>query len=500
MEEYKVASQFQTIDQRLAVIKFRLWDFAQVFVEIVKGFIREDEVLFRFLMASVFFTASLLLKLDVWLFEKLNLINLYPPMGWPFRVYVPVVIFSPLLTYGAWIRNTKKTFAKNLKEVFDLVGLKNAIGTYPNFLSLEPITGGTMKLRLTNGAFTLSEWQKKKERLEASMRVFIDEIKQVPERGIIEITFSYEPMPAKVTIENIYGFRDYTYLLGRDRSRSYVGDFSESPHLLVAGETGGGKSAFLRQLITTVKVNHPEAEFHLVDLKGGIEFGHLTRVPGIEVISEVAGVSVALQTIASNIERRIEMLKRKHLNDIKLFFASDEFRRMPLEERRRHTLGRRVFVVVDECAEIFLFGLGHEAKETRAIRGAMSRITRLGRAVGIHVILATQRPDKNAVDPQVKTNLTSTICYRVHDHGASLAILGSGRATDLPKIPGRAVMRTGADEVEIQTPFLDFGDSKKVLEQAFKVVLDADDIKAQTLSSSKQEVIIGKEEVGPDHT
>jgi S-DNA-T family DNA segregation ATPase FtsK/SpoIIIE len=125
-------------------------------------------------------------------------------------------------------------------------------------------------------------------------------------------------------------------------------------------------------------------------------------------------------------------------------------------------------VVIDECAEIFLFGLGHEASHTRAIRGAMSSITRLGRFVGVHVVLGTQRPDKQAVDPQVKTNLPSTVCFRIHDHGGSLAVLGTGRATDLPKLPGRAILKTGADEQEIQTPLLEFGEAMKLLEEKFK--------------------------------
>jgi S-DNA-T family DNA segregation ATPase FtsK/SpoIIIE len=102
----------------------------------------------------------------------------------------------------------------------------------------------------------------------------------------------------------------------------------------------------------------------------------------------------------------------------------------------------------------------------------MSTIARLGRFVGVHVILGTQRPDKQAVDPQVKTNMTSTICFRIHDHGGSLAVLGTGRATDLPKLPGRAILRTGADELEIQTPLLEFGEAMKLLEEKFKATPD----------------------------
>lgn len=457
-----------TFEQRLEILKIRLWDIGQVFMELWKGFERKDPALFRFVIGSLVVALGILFQMDVWGFKRVGLWHIYPADGWIFRFYVALTIWTPILAYGVWIRNDKKKFTKKLKEVYDLVGLKNAIGSYPNFLSLEPISGGTMKLRLTNGAFTLSEWQKRKERLEANMRVFIDEIKQVPDKGIIEMTFSYEPMPSKVTIENIFAYRDYRYFLGRDRTKTYVGSFAENPHLLVGGETGGGKSAFMRQLITTIKLNQPEAEFHLVDLKGGVEFGHFEKFPGMKVISEVSSVAAALKTITGDLKIRSQALKDRKLTKIEEFFGTDEFRRLSPEAKAKHILGRRIFVVVDECAEIFLFGLGHDAKHTREVRGAMSTIARLGRFVGVHVILGTQRPDKQAVDPQVKTNLTSTVCFRIHDHGGSLAVLGTGRATDLPKLPGRAILRTGADEQEIQTPLLEFGEAMKFLEEKFK--------------------------------
>jgi hypothetical protein len=440
-----------------------------VFVELWKGFVRQDPILFRCMILGVAAAVAILLQIDVWTFKHTNLWRFYPRDGWVFRFYVLSAIWIPIFGFGIWVRNDKKKFAVKLKEVFDLVGLKNAIGSYPNFLSLEPISGGTMKLRLTNGAFTLSEWQKRKERLEANMRVFIDQIKQVPEKGVVEMTFSYEPMPTKVTIENIRGFRDYKFLIGRDRSKSYIGSFVDNPHFLIGGETGGGKSAFLRQMITTIKVNQPESEFYLLDFKGGVEFWQFEKLPGMRVVSDIAKAARAMREIASSIELKTKKLREMNLTDIKYFFESDQFKRMTTEEKRSHTLGRRIIIVVDECAEIFLFGLGHPAEHTRELRAAMSRITRLGRSVGIHAVIATQRPDKNAVDPQVKTNLPTTVCYRINDIGGSLAVLGNSRATDLPNFPGRAILKSGSEEVEIQTPFLDPKESVKILEEAFKV-------------------------------
>jgi S-DNA-T family DNA segregation ATPase FtsK/SpoIIIE len=456
-----------TFEQRLETLKIRLWNIGQIFAEIGKGYWRQDPTLFRCMVAGLAAGALISMQLDVWAFKQAHAWRFYPHDGWMFRLYVASSIWLPIFAFGIWVRNDKKKFANKLKDVFDLVGLKNALGSYPNFLSLEPITGGTMKLRLTNGAFPLTEWIKRKERLEANMRIFIDEIKQELDKGVTEVTFSYEPMPSKVTIENIRGFRDYKFLIGRDRSKSYVGSFVENPHFLVAGESGGGKSAFVRQLVTTIKVNQPESEFYLLDFKGGVEFWQFEKLPGMKVVSDIAKAARTLNEIASSIELRTKKLREMNLTDINYFFESDHFKRMNTEEKRSHTLGRRIFIVVDECAEIFLFGLGHPAEHTRNLRAAMSRITRLGRSVGIHAVIATQRPDKNAVDPQVKSNLPTTVCYRINDIGGSLAVLGNGRAKDLPGIPGRAVLKTGSQEVEIQTPFLEPKEAVRILEQAF---------------------------------
>lgn len=469
-------SKVVALDSRIEVLRLRFFEVGQVFKELYLGFQRQDEKLLKFILVSNFFAFAILMKWDVLLFKRLNLWHFYPPDGVLFRFYVAMMTLIPILCFGVWVRNSKKVFSKSLKRVFDLVGLRNAIGSYPNFLSLEVLSGGTMKLLTTNGGFTLDEWQSKKERLEANLKIYIDELRQVKEKGFIETTFSYDPMPAKVTIENIWGYRSYRFLFGRDRTKNYLGNFSESPHLLVAGETGKGKSAFLRQLVTTIKLNQPEAIFHLVDLKGGVEFGHFDRIPGMKVISEVSSVAKTLRSIVGSLKVRTQALKERKLSKIEEFFDSHEFKEMTQEKKKEHVLGQRVFVVVDECAEIFLFGLGHAASDTREIRGLMSRLARLGRACGVHLILGTQRPDKNAVDPQVKSNMTTTVAFRISDHGGSLAILGTGRATDLPHhLPGRAILKQGSEEFEIQTPFLDINESIKLLEKKFKLETKIDE-------------------------
>ncbi|MCO5143625.1 MAG: FtsK/SpoIIIE domain-containing protein [Oligoflexia bacterium] len=471
------------------ILKF-LNELLKIFIEIFNGFLRRDKKLYFSLWTSFIIGIFVLFECDIYLFKKFQVLSLYPS-GIFFKIYAHFLVWLPILLFGIAVSFQKKRFHKSLIEVFDLVGLKNSLGSYPRFLLLENLLEKTMILKVTNGGFPLSDWEGKRNRLEANMHIFIDEIKQIQEKGIIEIIFSYEPMPRKMSIDQMDRFNRYNFLLGRDRAREYLYDFSKTPHLLIAGETGGGKSAFMRQLITTIKYNQPESEFYLVDLKGGVEFSIFEKFPKTQVIMEPNGVIKCLNSINGNLKERANALKARKLTKIEDFFDSIEYKKMSNEERLSHILGRRIFVVIDECAEIFLIGKKNSSS-THEIREAISSITRLGRFAGIHVILGTQRPDRQAIDPQVKSNLPATVCFRIHDHGGSLAVLGNGKATKLPNIPGRAILQLGSEEIEIQTPLLDFKEAIKALDEKFpaKASLNLDQKKYEEEKAIKSDIII----------
>ena len=475
------------IDARIENAKRAAMNVAQVFIEIWKGLVRDDPVLFRLCLLGSALGLVVITGVDFWLLKSVDKLRLYPPDGWIWHAYAAGVTILPMLAFGAGQSAKQRKFARGLKDVFDVVGLRNAIGRYPNFISLEMLSGGTQRLRLTSGGFSLNEWKSKQASLGTNLRVFIDEIRDHTDRGIVELTFSFDPMPDRVSVENIKSYREYSFMIGRDRTRSYIGSFAESPHLLVAGESGGGKSSFLRQMIVSLKVNQPEAEFHLVDLKEGIDIAPLSGFLGMHAYQDSKATAKMLIDILTVLQRRLSSLKALRLNDIGQYFATSEYKQKSIEERRRHDLGRRIFVVVDECAELLLFGSGKDGALTREIRSALSRIARLGRAAGVHLVLGTQRPDKSAVDPQVKSNLTTIVCFRLNDIGGSLAVLGTGRANDLPKIKGRAILQQGADEIEIQTPFLDFKSAQDELKSSFGEPADSE--KPANISQSESGIV-----------
>ena len=163
------------------------------------------------------------------------------------------------------------------------------------------------------------------------------------------------------------------------------------------------------------------------------------------------------------IESRLQFLGANGFKDIEAYHESTGFRKKSPEERLADKCGARYFLIIDEFAEVISHGGELSGDAVRSVRDGLSKIARQGRAAGVHLILATQRPDRHVVDAQIKTNMTSTVCFRVNDLGGSLAVLGSKSASELPNVKGRAIFLRGHEEIEVQTPFLEPSNAVAIL-------------------------------------
>jgi len=217
------------------------------------------------------------------------------------------------------------------------------------------------------------------------------------------------------------------------RGRLWV-DLATLPHLLVGGMTGGGKSVFLTQALTHLVLTYRPDRLRLVciDLKGGIELDALSHTPHSleEVVTSVDGAARALGSIRDEVDRRLQALRNAGVRDIEAWADTG---RPPWP---------RILVVVDELAELTVRELGAAPAALaaqKAATGRLAEIARLGRAVGIHLILCTQRPDAEAVPGQLKANLAGTVAFRVRSEVNSHILLESDRAALLPHHPGRAI-------------------------------------------------------------
>ncbi len=392
-------------------------------------------------------TLCLFFKIDWYILSHTRFTNLYPYHPLLYKIYASSISTSPFWIW-AWMQvKHKKDKLKLLTRAFKNAGLESKIGRLPNLISDFPLDPMTRKLRLTNAGFPVSSFQAQSKFIESELGIFIDEVKENRENRTVDVIYSHYPMATEVAYSTEDAEAPFEFKVGQTRANTITTSLQKTPHLLVAGQTGGGKSTFLRQLIVHLHLQKKGINFLLIDLKGGLEFSMFENRKNFVVVPHVLAAVVNLQNTNSLLDKRMSFLKENGCKDIEAYFKKKD------KPANAPDLSRHV-IVVDEAAEMFLAGHHAKSKEVQTAREILSRIARQGRALGIHLIVATQRPDSKSLDPQVKANLTGVICFQMMNDSSSIAVLGNGRATDLPKVAGRAIWKNGIEMLEVQTPFM----------------------------------------------
>lgn len=429
-------------------------------------------------------------RLDLFLARKLNLAAIYP-----YRPTLYWIYCAAALTSGFWgwaLRETwlRSRLIKRLTTVFQDAGLKSPLGSLPKFIADRPVDAFTRKMSLYRSGLAKAQFEKAKPALESALQVYIDEIRESREVGTVDLFYAMCPMPTFIEMGDVRAVPPLQFVVGQTRARRILVTFRDVPHLMVAGQTGGGKSTFLRLLITLLYVNAPDIEFTLIDLKGGMEFQTFENLRRARVVPDVKEAINALVDAECALKSRMELLKKHGCKDLDAFLAlqareakqtkvasADEVQSVQAEGVAQESLGasssaqgvsqiklQRMVIVVDEAAEMFLAGHHAKVADIQRAREILSTIARQGRSVGVHLIVATQRPDSRALDPQVKANLTGVLCFQMQNDASSITVLGNGRATEIPPIPGRAIWKCGNEMVEVQVPYLSTEDASKLLE------------------------------------
>jgi S-DNA-T family DNA segregation ATPase FtsK/SpoIIIE len=201
----------------------------------------------------------------------------------------------------------------------------------------------------------------------------------------------------------------------------------QGPHALVAGTTGSGKSELLQTLVAGLAMNHPpdRCSFLLVDYKGGAAFAEAAGLPHtVGLVTDLDGQTTerALRSLTAELSRREAILAAHRVPDI-----ADLPDTVPLA---------RLVIVVDEFAGL--------AEELPGFVPGLVGIAQRGRSLGVHLVLATQRPG-GVVSPEIRANCTMRICLRTTDEADSRDVLGTAEAAHLPvDLPGRAYLRSGS--------------------------------------------------------
>lgn len=246
-------------------------------------------------------------------------------------------------------------------------------------------------------------------------------------------------------------------------NESFVFDLTKMPHLLVAGATGQGKSVGLNAIITSILYKkHPsQLKFVLVDPKkveltlySKIERHFLAKLPDTEeaIITDTQKVINTLQSLTIEMENRYELLKNAQVRNIK------EYNERFLGRRLNPQLGHRylpyIVVVIDEFADLIMTA-------GREIETPIARLAQLARAIGIHLIIATQRPTTNIITGVIKANFPARIAFRVSSMIDSRTILDSPGANQLIG-RGDLLFAGGSDMIRLQCAFIDIPELERI--------------------------------------
>ena len=245
----------------------------------------------------------------------------------------------------------------------------------------------------------------------------------------------------------------------------YIFDLTRMPHLLIAGATGQGKSVGLNVIITSLLYKkHPsEIKFVMIDPKkveltlfSKIERHFLAKLPNDEepIITDTHKVINTLNSLTIEMDNRYDLLKLAHVRNIREY--TGKFKSRKLNPEKGHRYLPYLVLVIDEFADLIMTA----GKE---IENPLARLAQMGRAVGLHLVIATQRPTTNIITGVIKANFPARIAFRVTSMVDSRTILDSPGANQLIG-RGDMLLSAGSDLIRIQCAYLDTSEIEKITE------------------------------------
>ena len=296
-------------------------------------------------------------------------------------------------------------------------------------------------------------------------------IAPMPGKGTIGIEVPNES-PKIVSIKSLLSSKKFQdaemeipLALGKTISNeTFVVDLTKMPHLLVAGATGQGKSVGINSILTSIiyKKHPADVKFVLVDPKkveltlfNKIEKHYLAKIPEVNdsIITDSKIAVKTLKSLCKEMDNRYEMLKNAKCRNIKEY--NQKFKKRVLSHKDGHKYIPYLVLIIDEFADLIMT-TGKEVETN------IARLAQMARAVGIHLVLATQRPSVNVITGLIKANIPARISFRVTSKIDSRTILDSSGAEQLIG-RGDMLFSQGSDLTRLQCGFVDTPEIEKMV-------------------------------------
>ena len=296
-------------------------------------------------------------------------------------------------------------------------------------------------------------------------------IAPMPGKGTIGIEVPNKD-PQIVSMQSVISTRkfqenkyDLPVVLGKTITNEvFMFDLCKMPHLLVAGATGQGKSVGLNAIITSLLYRkHPsELKFVLVDPKmvefgiyAGLERHYMAKLPDVDkaVITDCTKVVMTLKSICKEMDDRYELLMKAHVRNIKEY--NGKFISRHLNPEKGHHFMPFIVVIIDEYGDLIM-------QAGKDIELPIARIAQKARAVGIHMVIATQRPSTNIITGIIKANFPARMAFRVMQMVDSRTILDAPGANQLIG-RGDLLFSQGGETTRVQCAFVDTPEVEQIV-------------------------------------
>ena len=354
-----------------------------------------------------------------------------------------------LILLGIFPYRQKRFYQKKL----DVLGLSSGNGISPKILSVTKEEHKT-KLLIDSLGIGKERYETKKGDFMASFGSFIESFRQGRSPRYIEIFLTSRLLPKSISffaMEREFK-KPYSFLVGESLGGSISATMDTLPHLLIAGSTGGGKSVFFKQALLGLLKSSENLQMYLLDLKGGLEMRDFKILPNIEVAKNEKQAVHLLERIRDEMRRRFAFLESKGHKEI-----------IPQRDKMD-----KIILGIDEASELYTRVQRGNSKWILYARELTDELAKLSRAAGIHLIFATQKINKDTIDPKVQENIGGRLCFKTNTLENSLRALGNKMAFELMDIKGRGVWGKGSQFLEIQAPFISDENLKEELRDLAK--------------------------------
>ena len=311
------------------------------------------------------------------------------------------------------------------KDQLQCIGLINHAGMPPDLLRKrrDKDNPRVTVWEFRNQGIPLQEWEKKRPAIETALGLIIVKLAYAKgkSRVLVYAVPAGDDLPEVLKWEDSYlSSKSFVLVLGESYTGPVTVNLAHIPHILLGGSTGSGKSVLLKLLL--MQALHKDAEVYIADFKGGVDYPKVWHEKCRMCFTE-EDLLYTLNQLVAVLEYRKKALKELGSPNIDAY-----------NETTENKLPRLIFAC-DEVAELLdRTGRGKEDKERLAqIENKLATLARLGRAFGIHLILATQRPDATIIPGQIRNNMDFRVCGRADNVLSQIILDNTSAAEQIPK-------------------------------------------------------------------